>query len=54
MVPSYANSFPEEKWTQLPSWQAVHNQARRWLRAGCSEVLIQDLRAVLCLAEAAP
>ncbi len=34
----------------LPPRHAVHQQARRWLAAGCFEVLAQDLRAVLRLA----
>ena len=35
----------------LPPWHAVYDQARRWLRAGCFEMLTQDLRAVLRLAQ---
>ena len=31
----------------LPPWHAVHDQAMRWLRAGCFEMLAHDLRAVL-------
>src|SRR5215470_11148900 len=34
----------------LPPWHAVHQQAHRWLAAGCFEVLAQDLRAMLRLA----
>jgi transposase len=34
----------------LPPWHAVYDQAQRWLRAGCFEMLAQDLRAVLRLA----
>jgi transposase len=34
----------------LPPWRAVHQQARRWLDAGCFEQLAHDLRAVLRLA----
>ena len=34
----------------LPPWAAVYQQARRWLRAGCFEALVDDLRAVLRLA----
>jgi transposase len=34
----------------LPPWHAVYEQAQRWLKAGCFEVLAQDLRAVLRLA----
>jgi transposase len=34
----------------LPPWHAVYDQAVRWLRAGCFEMLVHDLRAVLRLA----
>ena len=34
----------------LPPWHAVHQQAHRWLAAGCFEALAHDLRAVLRLA----
>ena len=34
----------------LPPWHAVYDQAQRWLRAGCFEMLAHDLRAVLRLA----
>jgi transposase len=34
----------------FPPWHAVHQQAHRWLAAGCFETLAQDLRAVLRLA----
>ncbi len=34
----------------LPPWHAVYDQARRWLKAGCFEMLAHDLRAVLQLA----
>jgi transposase len=34
----------------LPPWHAVYEQAVRWLRAGCFEMLAHDLRAVLRLA----
>ena len=34
----------------LPPWHAVHQQAHRWLAAGCFEALAQDLRAMLRLA----
>ena len=29
----------------LPPWHAVYEQAQRWLRAGCFEVLAQDVNA---------
>jgi len=35
----------------LPPWHAVHDQARRWLAAGCFEAMAHDLRVVLRLAE---
>ena len=35
----------------LPPWHAVYDQAQRWLRGGCFEALVHDLRAVLRLAE---
>ena len=35
----------------LPPWHAVYDQAQRWLRVGCFEMLAQDLRAVLRLAQ---
>jgi transposase len=35
----------------LPPRHAVYDQAMRWLRAGCFEMLAHDLRAVLRLAE---
>lgn len=31
----------------LPPWHTVYDQAQRWLRAGCFEMLADDLRAVL-------
>jgi transposase len=34
----------------LPLWHAVHQQAHRWLAAGCFGALAQDLRAMLRLA----
>ena len=33
----------------LPPWQAVQQQTRRWLRAGCFESLVEDLRVLLRL-----
>ena len=33
----------------LPPWSAVHQQAQRWIKAGCFAALAQDLRAVLRL-----
>ena len=37
----------------LPPWAAVYQQARRWLRWGCFEALLDDLRAVLRAARSA-
>lgn len=34
----------------FPPWAAVHQQAQRWLAAGCFDALADDLRAVLRLA----
>jgi transposase len=31
----------------LPPWAAVHQQAQRWIAAGCFEDMVHDLRAVL-------
>jgi transposase len=31
----------------LPPWQAVQQQAQRWLRAGCFEQMAADLRLLL-------
>jgi transposase len=38
----------------LPPWEAVYQQTRRWPRAGVFEALVHDLRAVLRLAEGRP
>ena len=35
----------------LPPWAAVYQQTQRWLKAGCFEAIIQDLRAILRLAQ---
>jgi transposase len=34
----------------LPPWPLVHQQAQRWIRAGCFEALVHDLREILRLA----
>ena len=31
----------------LPPWQAVEQQAKRWMEAGCFEALVHDLRELL-------
>lgn len=33
----------------LPPWSAVHQQAQRWIKAGCFEALAHDLRKLLRL-----
>jgi transposase len=35
----------------FPPWQAVYQQTRRWLEAGCFEAIVHDLRAVLRFAD---
>jgi transposase len=35
----------------LPPWAAVYQQTHRWLKAGVFEAMVNDLRAVLRLAE---
>ena len=34
----------------LPPWHAVYQQTHRWVRAGCFETLVEDLRLLLRLA----
>jgi transposase len=34
----------------FPPWQMVYQQSRRWLKAGCFEAMVHDLRAVIRLA----
>ena len=34
----------------LPPWEVVYQQTRRWINAGCFEAMAHDLRAVLRLA----
>ncbi len=38
----------------LPPWWSVHQQARRWIKAGCLEAMAHDLRKVLRLLAARP
>lgn len=33
----------------LPPWYTVHQQAQRWMKAGCFEALAHDLRLLLRL-----
>lgn len=35
----------------LPPWEAVYQQTQRWMKAGVFEALVQDLRAVLRVAQ---
>ena len=35
----------------FPPWEAVYQQARRWLAAGCFDAMVHDLRALLRWAE---
>src|SRR5262249_38993536 len=35
----------------FPPWEAVYQQSRRWLDAGCFQAVVHHLRAVLRLAE---
>jgi transposase len=35
----------------LPPWEAVYQQTRRWLKAGVFEAMVHDLRALLRLTE---
>lgn len=34
----------------LPPWSTVHQQAQRWIKAGCFEAMMHDLRAIVRLA----
>jgi transposase len=40
--------------SDLPPWEAVYQQAQRWLKAGVFEAIVQDLRVMLRLAEGRP
>jgi transposase len=33
--------------TNFPPWEAVYQQTRRWIAAGCFEALVQDLRLLV-------
>ncbi|HEX2173826.1 MAG TPA: IS5 family transposase, partial [Dehalococcoidia bacterium] len=35
----------------LPPWAAIYQQTQRWVRAGCFEAIVDDLRMLLRLAE---
>lgn len=34
----------------LPRWEVVHQQTRRWLDAGCFEAMVSDLRSIIRVA----
>lgn len=36
---------------EFPPWEAVYQQTRRWLQAGCFEARVNDLRSVLPVAQ---
>ena len=40
--------------TNLPPWEAVYQQTQRWLAAGVFKAMVDDLRALLRLAEGRP
>ena len=31
----------------LPPWRVVYHQTRRWIQAGCFEIMVEDLRSLL-------
>lgn len=35
----------------LPPWEAVYQQTRRWLQAGCFEAMASDLRSIIRVAQ---
>lgn len=35
----------------LPPWEAVYQQSRRWLEAGCFEAMVSDLRSIIRVAQ---
>ena len=35
----------------LPPWEAVYQQSRRWLDAGCFEAMVSDLRSIIRVAQ---
>ncbi len=34
----------------LLPWNVVYQQSQRWIKGGCFEAMVHDLRAILCLA----
>ncbi len=45
------NDLPPSESTEGARWQAVYQQTQRWIAAGCFEALVQDLRALLRVAQ---
>ena len=37
--------------TNFPPWEAAYQQTQRWLRAGCFEAMVSDLRSILRVAQ---
>lgn len=37
--------------TNFPPWQLVYQQTQRWLKAGCFEAMVNDLRSILRVAQ---
>src|SRR5689334_17518221 len=35
----------------FPPWEAVYQQTQRWIKAGCFEVIVHDLRELLRVAQ---
>jgi transposase len=35
----------------LPPWEAVYQQSRRWLDSGCFQAMVSDLRAIIRVAQ---
>jgi transposase len=62
-VPNLRDVFDAARWlvrsgspwrylpADFPPWEAVSQQTRRWLAAGCFEAIVHDLRAVLRFAD---
>lgn len=36
---------------EFPPWEAVYQQTQRWLKAGCFEAMVNDLRSILRVAQ---
>lgn len=45
----HAREHPSE--CCLPPWEAVYQQSRRWLDAGCFEAMVSDLRSIIRMAQ---